>query len=215
MNDPPGAKQSSGSALDHLDWFEQLLGQTALIEGDEVEGTGTVEYVDGTTVTVLPDGGYWSMGTVGERRDVTVSVFAPDALYRLIGEAVCEEKTLRCGDMVIERIQRRKWPRLRIDLPVTLCPVADALSLQGVPGRTIDLSVGGACIETLRPLEGEGDPMVMLNLPDGATVVCSTATVAAEELDDGWRYRLAFRDLDGDDAARLQALTAGGAWTES
>lgn len=113
MNDPPGADEFTGSTLDQLDWFEQLLGQTALIEGDAVEGTGTVEYVDGTTVTVLPDGGHWS---IGERQHVTISVFAPDALYRLIGEAVPEEKTLRCSDMVIERIQRRRWPRLRIDL---------------------------------------------------------------------------------------------------
>jgi hypothetical protein len=212
VDDPPGEPEFSGSTLDHLDWFEQLLGQTALIEGDAVEGTGTVEYVDGTTVTVLPDGGAWSMG---DRRHVTVSVFAPDAMYRLIGDAVSEEKTLRCSDMVIERIQRRKWPRLRIDLPVTLCPVDDAASVHGVPGRTIDLSVGGACVETLRPVEGEGDPMVMLRLPDGASVVCAATTVAAEELHDGWRYRLAFRDLDSGDAARLQTLTTSGARTES
>lgn len=212
MNDPPGGEEFTGSTLDQLDWFEQLLGQTALIEGDAVEGTGTVEYVDGTTVTVLPDGGHWSMG---ERHHVTISVFAPDALYRLIGEAVPEEKTLRCSDMVIERIQRRRWPRLRIDLPVTLCPVADAASLRGVPGRTVDVSVGGACVETLRAVEGEGDPMAMLRLPDGATIVCATVTVAAEELEDGWRYRLAFRGLDSADAARLQALTASGARVES
>jgi c-di-GMP-binding flagellar brake protein YcgR len=117
--------------------------------------------------------------------------------------------------MVIERIQRRKWPRLRIDLPATLCPVTDATSLQGVPGRTVDVSVGGACVETLRALEGEGDPMLMLSLPDGGTIVCATATIAVEELEDGWRYRLAFIDLDGEESSRLQTLTASGVRTES
>ena len=205
MNDPPGTKQIVGLPSDHLDWFDHLLGQTALIEGDGIAFTGTVESVEGTTVTVLPDGGSLS---IGDRNHATVSVFAPDALYRLIGDVTFDEKTLLCSDMVIERIQRRKWPRRQMDLPVTLCPVSDAASVHGVAGRTVDISVGGACIETLRAVEGEGDPMVILRLPDGTTIVCATSTVAAEELDDGWRYRVAFRDLDSGDASRLEALIA-------
>lgn len=94
-----------------------------------------------------------------------------------------------------------------MDLPATLCPVEDGTRVAGVPGRTIDVSVGGLYVETLRRLEGEGDPMVILNLPDGTTVVTGTATIAAEDHGDGWRYRLAFRDLDPEDADRLAVLT--------
>jgi hypothetical protein len=197
MNDPPD---------DHLNWYGQLIGHTALVEGESLEATGTIESVEGATVNISCDQESWP---VGERLHVTVSVFSSDALYRITGEAVSDEKVLHCGEnMLIQRIQRRKWPRRRMDLPVTLCPVDDASSLHGVAGRTVDISVGGACVETLRRVEGEGDPMVILRLPDGGTIICAAATVAVEDLGDGWRYRLAFRDLDSADASRLQSLTA-------
>jgi hypothetical protein len=193
-----------------------MLGHTALIEssidgeGAEMSGmtelTGTVENVLGHSVAVLCDDEPWA---ADHAIHVTVSVFAPDALYRLSGMALTGEKGLKCGgDMTVERIQRRRWPRRRMDLPVTLCPVEGVSRLEGLPGRTVDLSVGGTCVETLRPVGGEGDPMLILRLPDGSTVVCSTTTVAVEELADGWRYRLAFRGLDVSDVERLESLTA-------
>lgn len=191
---------------DHSDWLVQMLGHTALIEGVGIEATGSVESVDGPTAVVICDE---EVPATGDPLDVTISVFAPDALYRVQGPAVAAEKGLICGgEMAVERIQRRRWPRRRVDLPVTLCPVDGATRLEGVPGRTVDLSVGGACVETLRRVEGEGDPMVILRLPDGATVVTNSSTVSVEELPDVWRYRVAFRDLDDRDAARLEKLTA-------
>jgi PilZ domain-containing protein len=183
-----------------------LLGHTALVEAGDIAVTGTVDNVAGAAVTISCDEECWPEG---DSRDVTISVFAPDALYRITGDAVSEEKGLRCCDeFFIERIQRRRWPRRRMDLPVTLCPVESASSFEGVAGRTVDISVGGACIETLRPVEGEGNPMVILRLPDGSTVVCGAATIAVEQLDDGWRYRVAFTDLASADASRLESLTA-------
>ena len=95
-----------------------------------------------------------------------------------------------------------------MDLVVTLCPVDDGSRLAGIPGRTVDVSVGGLCVETLRPVEGAGDPMVILKLPDGTTIVSGASTVAVEEFGDGWRYRLAFSELEEDDARRLAALTS-------
>jgi hypothetical protein len=70
----------------------------------------------------------------------------------------------------------------------------------------VDIGVGGLCVETLRPLEGEGDPMVILSLPDGTSIVSLTSTVGAEDLGDGWRYRLAFRHLEAHDAGRIADL---------
>ena len=185
-----------------------LLGHTALVESEGVEETGTVDSLLGPVVVVACDRPSWPTWPSGETRQVTVSVFAPDALYRMTGEAVSEDKGLRCSeDMLIERIQRRKWPRRLIDLPVTLCATESASSFEGVAGRTIDISVGGACIDTLRRVEDE-NPMVILRLPDGATIVCGATTVAVEELDDCWRYRVAFTDLESADASRLESLTA-------
>ncbi len=188
----------------HTDGLTGLVGLTALVEVGGNEMTGVVSAVDDSQVTVtLDDGG----PEPGELPAVVVSVFASDALYRLEGRAtVAGRELVTAGDSSIERIQRRRWPRRRLDLPVTLCPVADGLRIEGVPGRTVDVGIGGCCVETLRPVEGEGDPMVILSLPDGTTVVSGTSTVASEDLGDGWRYRLAFRDLEAHDAGRIAAL---------
>lgn len=181
-----------------------LTGLTALVEAAPAEATGVVAGAEGGRLTVTCD------TELGEgAAEVTLSVFAPDALYRWSGAAELSGRDVITGPaMSFERIQRRKWPRRRLDLPVTLCPVADGRRVEGVPGRTVDISVGGLCVETLRPVDAEHEPMVILGLPDGTTIVAGAVTVAVEDLGDGWRYRLAFRDLDAHDAGRLVGLTA-------
>ncbi len=189
----------------HTDGLTGLVGLSALVEADGRETTGGVSAVEGSEVTLTLDDDSLAPGDLPV---VVVSVFAPDALYRLEGRAtVTGRELVTRADSAVERIQRRKWPRRPLDLPVTLCPVADGLRIEGVPGRTVDVGIGGCCVETLRPLEGEGDPMVILSLPDGTTIVSGTSTVDSEDLGDGWRYRLAFRDLDAHDAGRLADLT--------
>jgi hypothetical protein len=184
--------------------LDQLNGLTALLESGVVEATGTVTSVHDDSVTVTCDEDSWNGVALAT---VAVSVFAPDALYRLAGPASLQGLDVTVGpDPKVERIQRRKWPRRRMDLPATVCPVEDGQRLAGVPARTVDISVGGVCVETLRRLEGEGNPMVILNLPDGTSLVTLTTTVAVEDLGDGWRYRLAFTDLDHHDRGRLATL---------
>lgn len=191
--------------MDNSDGLEHLKGQPVLVEAGPLELTGTVASFEDGSLTVSCD---QECGLSGSSHRVSFSVFAPDALYRISGEATAGGKELVCrSGMVIERIQRRLWPRRHMDLSVTLCPVDGGTRLEGVPGRTIDVSIGGVCVETLRPLAGEGDPMVILNLPDGSTIVSDASTVDSEDLGDGWRYHLAFRDLDAADAGRLAAIT--------
>jgi hypothetical protein len=172
-----------------------------------VDATGTVTAVDGGSVTVSCDQECWP---AGEARQVVINIFAPDALYRMSGKATADGRDI-IGEahMAFERIQRRRWPRRRMDLPVTLCPVSEGARIGGIPGRTVDVSLGGACVETLRPVEGAGDPMIILSLPDGTSIVVNTTTVSVEDLGDGWRYRVAFRDLDSNDTGRLAELTIG------
>ena len=186
------------------DGLAHLIGLTALVETGGAEATGSVTAVDDVYVTITCDEESWA-GT--DIHSVQVSVFAGEAVYRLTGDAAIKELDVVLGpDPQIERIQRRKWPRRRLDLPVTVCPVEDGRRVGGVPGRTVDVGVGGVCIETLRPVDGEGDPMLIMSLPDGTTIVSLTSTVGVEDLGDGWRYRLAFRDLDGHDAGRIAEL---------
>jgi PilZ domain len=193
--------------VEHPSWLGSVVGSTALVEVDQVEATGTVVEADGAYVAIVCDQAAWTGGS----RQVAVSIFAGDALYRLSGLATADGTRVSCDPGIdVQRIQRRRWPRKRLDLRVTLCPVKGTARLEGVPGRTVDVSVGGLCVETIRVVEGDGDPMVILDLPDGAQIVSAAATVAAEDLGDGWRYRLAFRELDSDDAERLAGLTGAG-----
>lgn len=181
-----------------------LAGLTALVESGPVEATGVVSELQEGTVTVICDGDPWE-GT--EMASVQVSVFAPDALYRLTGAARVSGSEVTVGPgCAYERIQRRQWPRRRLDLPATVCPLEAGHRLAGVPARTVDVGLGGVSVETLRPLDGEDNPMLILNLPDGTTIVTLTTTVAAEDLGDGWRYRLAFKDLDSHDRYRLAGV---------
>ncbi|HWE54242.1 MAG TPA: PilZ domain-containing protein [Acidimicrobiales bacterium] len=178
---------------------------TALVEIGDAEATGQVTGVEGTSLTIACDQESWAGHGLSS---VSVSVFAPDALYRLSGPAQAAGLVVTTSPgSSIERVQRRQWTRRRLDLAATVCPVADGRRLEGVPGRTVDLGVGGVCVETLREVEGEGDPMLIISLPDGTSIVSLTTTVGVEDLGDGWRYRLAFRDLDSKDANRILDLT--------
>ena len=200
---------------DNPEWLGQLAGQTALVEGEGLEAAGTVEVSWTVSAPGTRAGGVIvhcdeECGFTGDTLTVMVSVFTPAAFYRLSGSARAEAKELYCApEMRIERIERRRWPRSRLDLPVTLCPLHGS-DVDSVPGRTVDISVGGACVETLSPLESarSADVKVVIRFADGAAIECSCSTIAIEETDDGWRYRLSFRDLDENGASRLQELTA-------
>lgn len=198
--------ESPRRIVDSAEWLDQLAGQTALVEGEGLEAAGTVE-VNGNAVIVHCDE---ECGFAGDTLTVMVSVFTPAAFFRLSGSARADAKELYCApEMRIERIERRRWPRARLDLPVTLCP-AHGSDVDAVPGRTVDISVGGACVETLSPVDARSsnDVKVVIRLADGADIECSCSTIAIEETEDGWRYRLSFRDLDEGGASRLQELTA-------
>jgi hypothetical protein len=190
---------------EHSD-LEALEGHTALLEGEATEATATVTAITSGALTLRCDQECWPPG---ESHPVSISVFAPDALYRITGKATANGLEVVCAaGLEVERIQRRRWPRKRLDLPVTLCAVDNSVRMSGVPGRTVDLSVGGLCVETIRQLDGTDDPTVILDLPDGTAIVATVAIVGSDDLGDGWRYRLAFQGLDESDIDRLAQLTA-------
>lgn len=199
---------------DSPEWLGQLAGQTALVEGEGLEAAGTVEVSWIDTPSGLRAGAVIvhcdeECGFSGDTLTVMVSVFTPMAFFRLSGSARADAKELYCApEMRIERIERRKWPRARLDLPVTLSPLRGS-EIDAVPGRTVDISVGGACIETLSPVDSQqsAEVRVVIRL-SGGDIECSCSTIAIEETEDGWRYRLSFRDLDENGASRLQELTA-------
>ena len=159
------------------------------------EGVLTVSGVDSAD---LPEGA-----------PVVISIFASDALYR--SRAVAHwagpgELTMD-GLHDLERIQRRRWPRYRINLDVTLASLDGPITeLRGVRGQTIDIGMGGVRIQSQHRLPPGEDVSVMVALPDGKQLVARSTVVAVHSNDSGFEYRLAFGQLDDLDTANLTAL---------
>jgi hypothetical protein len=189
--------------------FSPIPGQIVLVEpgrpgGSDITGlvgTGDGERFEvdlGLDAVVPSDGG-----------QVVVSVCAPDALYRL--KATSTPGTGR-GIMILsdiqalERIQRRTAARVPIRLGVSLGWFEEpAGEIKSVAGYTIDVGVGGVQVQTLRPLP-EGDPTVMLTLPDGTTIAALSLVLQTLKDGDSWRSRLSFQDLPADGMTALSAL---------
>jgi hypothetical protein len=191
--------------------FHATAGQVALVEPDRSDPRQATP----ATGVVAPDGddllhviGVSWPEMLGDT-DVVVSIFAPEALYRLHATARWAGSGRLTIDPIrdVERIQRRRWPRHPIHLDVTLTPLdgpdAEPTSLIG---RTIDMSVGGIRVETSGHLPPGADPTVILTMPAGPPLVARTTVVYAETNDHGSEYRLVFDELDEIDLNRLTAL---------
>ena len=195
--------------------FRPGPGQVAL-----VEYPGTHEPVTG----LITNGGQREriaidLGTqapLGDSSEIVVSVYAPDALYRLRATAVPARPD---GVIVlepvhdIERIQRRSAVRVPIQIGVTLSFLEDPTPMiESIVGRTIDVGLGGLRVLTLRPVPHR-DPTVMFTLPTGRSIVGAALVLSEDKVDGGWECRLAFEDLDADDVVALREMVE--AYTES
>jgi PilZ domain len=196
--------------------FQPTAGQIALIEpvalglGDRGSDcrhaiTGVVQSAGTEVLTIM---GLSSHDLV-DHAAVVVSIFAPEALYRIDALAHWGESGRLLIEPIrdVERIQRRRWPRHAVHVNVTLASLDEGDdSIGGVAGRTIDLGMGGLRVETIRRLTPGADLTVMFTLPDGARVVARTTVISAAVSDDGCEYGLAFNELEDADATHLMAL---------
>lgn len=191
--------------------FHPTAGQVALIErerpGDDAPApmTGVVDSGSDEVLTIVGV----EPGNLPEGAQVLVSIFARDALYRIRATAHWASSGRLAMDPIhdVERIQRRRWPRHAIHLDVTLASLdGPDPSLGGVPGRTLDIGMGGLRVVTTHHLPPGADVTVILPLPDGAPLVARTTVVAVDVRDDMVEYRLAFDQLDELDTTNLSAL---------
>jgi hypothetical protein len=183
--------------------FGARVGQVVLVElGDEAltgvvtDVASDVVVLDLTTAALPPDD-----------TDVLASVFAPEALYRARATAhLVDGSSIRLDRIHdVETVQRRRWPRRPLSVPISLLAV-DGPSPAAAVGETIDLGVGGTHVRTSSALPAGVDPLATLTLPDGDVIILPTRVVFAHAEADGFEYRLAFQDIDPDDAARLSKL---------
>ena len=186
------------------DSFPTRLGQVVLIEETGEEPLTGVVFHSSDHAVVLD---LTSPPRTIDHADVSASVFAPEALYRAWATAnTTTGRRLVLSDVRdVEVIQRRRWPRRSLTMPISLVAV-DAAVPAGVVGETVDIGIGGARVHTVEPVPAGADPLVTLTLPDGEPLLLAARVVWADAAEDGWHYRLAFCDLEDDDAARLAEL---------
>jgi len=186
--------------------FNPRVGEVLLLERDDADAeplTALVADVVGDEILAELTG----PDRVVDPGTMLVSVFAPEALYRVtVTAGYDDDGRLRlAGLRHLETIQRRRWPRREMVMPVSLIPADDAAPI-GVLGETVDIGVGGTHVTTERPLPGGTDPLVALTLPDGEVLVLAARVVHATTEPGHCDYRLAFQDLDDRDTAHLAEL---------
>ena len=189
--------------------FRPGPGQVALVEypGAEAPMTGLITN-GGQQERIAIDLGAQAPISISEEA-VVVSVYAPDALYRLRGTA----RAARPEGVIVlepvhdvERIQRRSAARVPIQVGVTLSFLDDpSPMIESIVGRTLDIGLGGLRVLTLRPVP-KRDPTVMFTLPTGRSLVGATLVLSEDATTDGYEVRLSFKDLDPDDVVALREL---------
>jgi hypothetical protein len=199
-----------------VSFASHLSGQTALIEPEEIGPlgrrnaealTGTVGDGDNEHLTIVGV----SPTDIADGTEVMVSVFSPDALYRIRAGVHWVGPSRLAIDPVhdIEQIQRRRWPRHELHLDVTLVALADDSPdhpTPGVAGRTLDIGMGGLRVETSVPFSAGTTVRLTLMLPDGAPLVALATVVASDARNGSFEQRLAFDQLDDLDTNNLAAL---------
>ena len=188
--------------------FRPGPGQVALVEypGAREPMTGLV--TNGHTEHIAIDLGAQAPPAVPDE-PIVVSVYAPDALYRLRGTA----RPARPDGVIVlepvhdvERIQRRSAARVPIQVGVVLSFLDDSSPMiESIVSRTLDIGLGGLRVLTLRPVP-KREPTVMFTLPTGRSVVGATLVLSEDPTADGYEVRLAFQDLDPDDVVALREL---------
>lgn len=200
------------SSADATNMWRPNPGQIALVEPVDAEPgqeclTGVV--VPGEHVTI--DLGASPRPPAGIS-EVVVSFFAPEALYRLTAQADHHGDGLLELDVLdVERVQRRSTPRALMALPVRLRPAGpDGAGASVLLGETVDVSAGGCRVTTANPWSEDTDPILLMELPDGGSLVTEARVITSDLGPVGWEYRLAFPAIAETDRERLTRLVALG-----
>jgi hypothetical protein len=188
--------------------FRPGPGQVALVEypGKQEPMTGLV--TNGHEEQIAIDLGVQAP-TPSPDEPIVVSVYAPDALYRLRGTArpARPEGVIVLEPVLdVERIQRRSAARVPIQVGVTLSFLDDPTPMiESIVGRTLDIGLGGLRVLTLRPVP-KREPTVMFTMPTGRSIVGATLVLSEDATAEGYEVRLSFQDLDPGDVVALREL---------
>lgn len=184
-------------------------GQVALIEmADDAENCLTGVVMSDSNGTVSIDLGASPTAPESET-EVIASFFTPEALYRVKAHAVPRPEQKKVIDLTvddIEKVQRRAAPRARVELRAALTAFEGDSDFASVVGRTVDIGPGGCRVRTEKQFPPGNDPTVTIQLPDGDTVALFAQILQVQADDGTFEYRLAFMQVDDEDAKKLLTL---------
>jgi hypothetical protein len=195
------------------DTFVPTAGQVALVEPQQRGRDGLARPCPLIGVVGAPDDILTIMGVSSpnliDGTDVLVSIFAPEALYRISGSAHWRDAGQLAIEPIhhVERIQRRRWTRYPMRLEVMLAALdGPDEGMAAVGGQTVDVSQGGVRVKTVRLLPAGVDLIVMFTPQDGESLAVRSSVVLADITDGEYEYRLAFDRLDEVDVSRLVTI---------
>jgi hypothetical protein len=177
-----------------------LPGQLALVEVAGADPcAGIVTAAGGATVTIDLTG-----GEAPADGDLSVSFIASDALYRAHPSAV-RRQSARSLEVVVadvERIQRRRVPRVRIQYPITVT----VESGEAIRGETLDIGPGG-CRFTSSHHIGEAQTVeLVIDVLEGPAIAAQGRLLETRDDAGNYEYRVAFSRIDDEAILRLAAV---------
>ena len=105
-----------------------------------------------------------------------------------------------------DQVDRRRWPRAAVRIPIRVVDTEDTFRV--LIGETIDVGVGGVRAVLDGPLFGTIEASVHLDLDGFGPLVCQALVADGGAIEDGWEYRLAFRDLEPREVRALANVVA-------
>ncbi|MEJ7765992.1 MAG: PilZ domain-containing protein [Acidimicrobiales bacterium] len=99
---------------------------------------------------------------------------------------------------------RRWWPRAAVRLPLRVVDTEGGFGVIG--GETLNISVGGlaGCFDG--PLPGTVATTIQVDLGADQVLTCEALIAGGGPVGESWEYRLAFQDVEPEDAEALDQL---------
>jgi c-di-GMP-binding flagellar brake protein YcgR len=184
--------------------WQPMPGQVVLVipEGTDDRYTGIVGSVSDDGIEVTLSHAIDGLEKTGAAAPVEARFVAPSAMYRLSTKAKVTGGT---GTRIalseaskIERVQRRRYPRVSAALPVAVAAYSsDSRTFVAHEGLTIDLSAGGVSLLTTSSLPDGSNVHLGLTLP-GGVLDAVARVVEMLEHEGRFQYRLALEHVSGE-----------------
>lgn len=177
--------------------WQPTPGQVVLLvpAGTDDRYTGIVGSVSSGSIDVTLSRAVAGLERTGATAEVEARFVTASAMYRLTTRAkvaAAKGARLSLGPVSsIERVQRRRFPRVSAALPVALAAFEpQSRTFMALEGLTIDLSAGGLSLLTTTPLPENATAHLALSLP-GGVLDALVRVVDVLEHDGRYQYRLA------------------------